>query len=334
MPLPIEQFSDEQARTIINLEQRYQVWMQTEQRLSQIPYDLRRKSVGGRDYLYEITDRGGNGKSLGRMKVEQQRAFTDYRAEKEDAKTRGAKSATALQESGRLYRTLRLPLIASAAGKILREIDRRQLMGSHLIVVGTNALPAYALEAGGFIRDAPDETDDFDMAWTADCRVDDDIVWSVLKSVDSTFAVNTERNFQARNADAYEFELLAAPSKMQTMSVRDKPRPIALPEQEWLLKGRRVDHIVVCRDASPARIVAPDPRWFGLHKLWMSVQPKRNPLKRPKDAKQGMALLNTVDQAMPLHPLDTEFETELPPELKPFYEHWQQQRPERSTPLW
>ena len=59
--------------------------------------------------------------------------------------------------------------------------------------------------------------------------------------------------------------------------------------------------------AEPARIVAPDPRWFTLHKLWMSAQAKRNPLKRPKDEAQGYALLDAVKIAMSHYPLDEAF---------------------------
>ena len=40
-------------------------------------------------------------------------------------------------------------MLASAAGPILREADRRRLLGRDLLVVGTNAMPAYAIEAGG-----------------------------------------------------------------------------------------------------------------------------------------------------------------------------------------
>src|SRR3546814_7776461 len=85
---------------------------------------------------------------------------------------------------------------------------------------------------------------------------------------------------------------------------------------------------VVARDGSPARIVAPDPRWFALHKLWMSAQAKRNPLKRPKDAKQGTALLDAVAEAMPQFPLDAAFAAELPDELAPHYAAWESRRPE------
>jgi hypothetical protein len=76
---------------------------------------------------------------------------------------------------------------------------------------------------------------------------------------------------------------------------------------------------VIGRNGSPARIVAPDPRWFALQKLWMSDQVKRNPLKRGKDLKQGMLLLDAVAQAMPHYPLDDAFEMQLPGELAPYY---------------
>jgi hypothetical protein len=66
----VKPFSDEQLRTLINLRQRYEVWMDAERRLAAMPYDLRRKTVSGHEYLYEIFDRSGNGRSLGRIDAE------------------------------------------------------------------------------------------------------------------------------------------------------------------------------------------------------------------------------------------------------------------------
>ena len=175
-------------------------------------------------------------------------------------------------------------MLSSGAGPILRECDRRDLLGSHLLVVGTNAIAAYALEAAGFLIGAPEETEDFYLAWSAvESEEPETLLWDMLKSVDPTFTVNTERTFQARNAKAYEVEMLVAPSCVDTLGRSDRPKPVPLPEQEWLLLGRPVDQVVACRDGTPVRIVAPDPRWFALQKLWMSEKEGRNPLKRPKD---------------------------------------------------
>src|SRR6185312_9581724 len=275
----VEPFSEEQARTLVNLEQRYQVWIEAERALSKLPYDLRRKEIAGRSYLYEIRDRSGNGKSLGRWSAQLEARLERYRADKTNLKERRDQSKERLDEVGRLARALRLPMLANGAGAILREADRRELLGSHVLVVGTNAMIAYAIEAGGFIRGAPDETDDFDLAWTAsEPSSGERTLWDMLKAVDDTFTVNFERPFQARNAKAYEVEVLVAPSRASSMYRTDQPRPMALPEQEWLLLGDRVDRVVVCRDGSPARIEAPDPRYFALQKLWLGRQPKRNAL--------------------------------------------------------
>src|SRR3546814_16147465 len=103
------------------------------------------------------------------------------------------------------------------------------------MVIGTNALAAYMLEAGGRFEAVPDETDDFDLAWS---YAGDDPpaggrpapVWAMLKAVDSTFTVNTERPFQARNAQAYAVELMSAGSKIARMQRQEPPKPIPLPE--------------------------------------------------------------------------------------------------------
>ncbi len=331
----VRPFSDEQARILINLRRRYEVWIEAERALAAMPYDLRRKEVGGRVYLYEIHDRNGNGKSLGAWSEEQGQKLEAYRAAKAEAKERRAGSRAALEESGRLARAVRVPMIANAAGPILREADRRELLGSTLLVVCTNTMAAYALEAAGFIQDIPDETADLDLAWMeTEARDQQQVLWEMLKAVDPTFTVNTERTFQARNSKAYEVEILVAPSRIGTMARTDRPRPVALPEQEWLLNGRTVDQVVICRDGSPARLVAPDPRWFALQKLWMSKKPTRDPLKRDKDFKQGVLLLDAIELAMPAYPLDDAFEATLPGELAPYYVHWSERRPVRAQQRW
>lgn len=326
MASAVRPFTDEQARALVNLRPRYEAMIEAERELAPLPYNLVRKRVGGREYLYEALDRANNGKSLGAMTPELEKRLVEYQAKKQDLRERRAAAQDLVGEIGRLARPLRLPMLSSAAGGLLRELDIRGLLGGALLVVGTNCLPAYSLEAGGGIPDAPDETDDFDLAWVAEAKSEQAALWAALKAVDPTFTLNTERMFRARNREAYEVELLVAPSRAATMYRHEQPRPIPLPEQEWLLPGRRVDQVVPCRDGTAARLVVPDPRWFALHKLWMSGQSKRNPLKRGKDRKQGVALLDAVAEAMPHYPLDAAFESELPEELLPYWRGWRERR--------
>ena len=324
-------FSDEQARVIVNLEQAYQVWMEALRILNDMPYNMRIKEVSGREYLYEVTDRRGSMKSKGPVNPERLAEFDQYKTEKAQMKDRLTRSKETLKEQASLYRALRLPMLPTEAGKILREADRLRFLGEQAMVVGTNALIAYALEANGFIRDAPDETLDFDMALTG-LEADEErpTLWKVLKEADMTYSVNTERPFQARNAKAYEVEILSAPSRVGGQIAQDRPRPIPLPEQEWLLNGRRVDRVVGVRDGEAARMVAPDPRWFALQKLWMAAKPERAPQKQPKDRKQGIALLDAVWGAMRHYPLDEAFYETLPDALKPHFELWEANKPQRG----
>lgn len=329
----VKPYSDEQRRTLINLDQHYQNWIEVERELATLPYGMKWATRSGQDYLYQVLDRSGNAKSLGPRSEQTEAQMELYTSTKSTLEERRKASAAKLAETCGLYRSLRLPLIPSEAAKILREADRRFLLDGKLLVVGTNAMPAYNIEAGGKINDAPDETDDFDMTWAAHSKDTSATgVMSMLKAVDSTFTVNTERTFQARNAKAFEFELLAAPSTLGNMVVNDKPVPIPLDEQEWLLLGKTISHVVVGRDGTPARIAAPDPRYFALQKLWMSAQEKRNPLKRPKDFKQGMAVLSAIRTSMPHLPLDDDFAKSLPKELQAHFSDWQATFPESHDP--
>jgi hypothetical protein len=143
----------------------------------------------------------------------------------------------ALSESSRIARALRLPLLSSDAGQILRETDRRGLLGSHLLVVGTNAMAAYAIEAAGSFNDVLDETEDFDLAWAAEEKANEVLVWEMLKAVDPAFRINSERDFQARNAKAYEVELLVAPSRAVTLGAKDRPKPGRYPNRNGCCRG-------------------------------------------------------------------------------------------------
>lgn len=318
-------FTDEQMRVLVNLRQRYEVWREAERERRALPYDLRRKTVGSYTYLYEIHDRSGNGASLGRWDEAAEARFRAYREEKTRLADRLATSGAVRDENARLARTLRVPMLASAAGPILREADIRGLLDGSLLVVGTNALLAYALEAAAELG-LPDETEDFDLAWAADELPEGQPVWSLLKAVDPTFTVNTERTFQARNAGGYEVELLIAKSRTASWARTDRPSALSLAGQEWLLLGRPSDQVIPCRDATVVRIVAPDPRWFALHKLWLAEQDERNPLKRRKDRAQGLGVLGAVAEAMPHYPLDAAFVASIPPELIGFWRAWEASR--------
>lgn len=323
--------SDEGLRLLANMETHYDTWLQA--RRVEAAGRLQWKVSGGREYLYRIVDRAGNGTSLGPRSEETERRMEAFQV----AKVTVANTWARLQAEGMAYRAFRLPRIASYAGEVLRELDIERMLGGDVLVVGTNAMCTYSLEAQQLLDSSLDATEDFDLTWIRelDPPAPDPrrpSLFGVLKQLDSTYTINTERSFQARNSHGQEVELLVSEKLKDALPRFEQLRPIPLPEQDWLLPGHRISHVVCGFDNLPARVVAPDPRWFALHKLWLADKAERNPLKKGKDRAQGETLLELVDGYMPHFPLDDDFAAGLPAELLPYFEAWRDQRPAMKGP--
>lgn len=313
-------FSNEQLRVLENLAVAYDEWIQAERALHDVGGRPAWKTVAGKDYLYLISDRRGNAVSLGPRSADTEARFAQLYETRHAAKQRSRSIKTRFEQLASIYRALRLPRIADAAARVLVEADRRSLLGKHLLVVGTNALAAYELEAMERFASGLDATEDCDLTWASESKLAMQAskpLLDVLKAVDSTYTVNAERSFQARNAQAYEVEFLLPESLSHTFPASEPIRPIPLPEQDWLLLGQPVSQVVTSQRGIVARLVVPDPRYFALHKHWLAQQPKRNSRKRDKDRQQSVALWAAIRRAMPRFPIDRDFVARLPNILQP-----------------
>ncbi len=128
-----------------------------------------------------------------------------------------------------------------------------------VLVVGTNAFAAYEMVCGARFPVGNEATEDFDLAWCRGTRVSLAAIappapqqaasgraslMSVLKRIDSTYALNRRKPYQAVNDAGYEVELLAAPST-HPLPKSEAFEPMAtLVEQEWLLRGTPVRCVV------------------------------------------------------------------------------------------
>lgn len=316
-------FNNEQLRLSANLQTAYDGWIAAHRDAADLPNRLSWKTVSGRDYLYSIRDGRGNGSSLGPRSPETEALFVRYAA----FKTIVERSSVVLAQQFALWRALRLPLLSSTAGAVLRALDQRRLLGvDGVLVVGTNTMAAYEMAAAERFATGLDATEDFDLAWAWEGSTAlsagpsrNDELMAAFKAVDSSFTVNLEKPHQARNAAQYEIELLLAPSRTASYPPAASLRPVAnLPEQEWLLLGRPVDEVIFDLSGLPCRIVAPDPRWMALHKLWLADKPERNPKKIAKDRAQGLALLDVLPRALPQFPVDAAFRDTVPAELRAY----------------
>lgn len=330
----IDSFSDEAQRLCVNLEQRHDAWVSAIRNLEALPASMYWVTKDGRDYLTVKQVSGDAGKSQGVRCAETEARFDAYQHQRAAAKSALAETEAALLDTIRSYRGHRLPMATPRPAAILRELDIQGLLGADLLVVGTNAFAAYEIEAGArFAAGIADETDDFDLSWCRGSKVSlsrandrplGSSLMRVLKTVDSSFAINKNRPYQALDRTGYEVELLAAPSMFRTLPENEVFEPLPVfQEQEWLLQGRALRHVVVSRDLKTCPIHAPDPRWMALHKLWLAAKSERKASKRPKDSRQGEALLDLVRERMPIsYPLDIDFVLDLPDELRVLFDAW------------
>lgn len=311
--------TDEQLRAAINLADAYEAWLPLARAEPAYSDRLQWKTVAGRQYLYRIRDRHGNGASLGPRSADTERTYHDYQTAKSDLRDRVASVSPVLDEAAAVYRALRLPMVDSYAARLLRELDLRGLLGDVVFAVGTTALAAYQLEAASLLDTPAHATRDIDLTWIARQRPDAPVLWEALKALDDTFAINAERSFQARNRDAREVELLVGTERAD--AVAGEPlRPLPLPEQDWLYRGTPVRRIVCGLDAKPCALVVPDPRWFALHKRWLADKPGRDALKKPKDRSQAEAVWAAVRRKMSHYLVDDAFAQSLPETLHPAFE--------------
>ena len=327
-------FSNDSQRVSANLEQIYTAWLDARRQLDAMPVSMYWASKDNADYLHVKTSSSDNGTSIGPRNADTQARFAEFTQAKEELKKRIESFDSVILERAGLYRRLRLPSLPDRQAEILRKLDIEELLGNDLLVVGTNAFVAYELFVGAKLPTGNEETEDFDLAWCRGSKVSlatllgknpakTKTLFSVLKSIDSSYRISPRKPYQAVSSDGYEVELLAAPST-HPLPKNEAFDPMAsLVEQEWLLRGTAVSVVVATIRGRAAPLVVPDPRWMALHKLWLADKPERRADKKEKDRRQGTVLLDAARYFLQAsHPLNVDFVLELPDELRLHFDQW------------
>jgi hypothetical protein len=334
-------FSADAQRSIANLEAAYDQLLDIERALQAMPTSMFWQNKNGTDYLAVKRSTADSGTTRGSRSPETEGQLAAYLAERERLQGRKVSLNSLVQDRVKLCRALRLPQMAEQQGRLLRELDLHGLLGYDVLVVGTNAFAAYEMVCGVRFPVGNEATEDFDLAWCRGTKVSLAVIappapnqaagsraslMSVLKGVDSSYAINKRKPYQAVNNAGYEVELLAAPSTHPLPSNEAFEPMATLDEQEWLLRGTPVQCVVTTNKPGTCPLYAPDPRWMAVHKLWLSNKPERKPSKKGKDARQGGVLLDATRYfLMDRYPLGLDFVLELPPELRDLFSTWAEQ---------
>lgn len=267
--LTYAEMSNEQRRQFIDVQQTFDAWRKNDAAL-QSKGSLYWHASKGRSYLYE--KHGSIRKSHGPKSPALIKLKSAHDAERKRLSSATKTMRNRLEAMAPVNRALRIGRVPTVAAKIIREINAEGLLGSHIVVAGTNALYAYEAASGVILSSEYVATTDADLLWDtrqslllAATNIKPEGIMGILQRVDKSFSADYGMN--ATNRDGYVVDLLCPePADQLTMNAGPDLEAIEMPGANWLLDAPRFEHMAVGEDGLPVRMVVPDPRTYALHK--------------------------------------------------------------------
>ena len=176
------------------------------------------------------------------------------------------------------------------------------------MVIDTHALHAFEFAAGVFIGAPPGSplfsgaAQGLTLAATAAMPLEEFL--RLLRQADRSYKALPGDGLAAVNRKGFRVRLLRPPtarSGHRTM-VRDAPG-VTVPAESGdlaaLMAAPKFSQVVIGRRGDPVTMVVPDPRALALHKLWLSIQEDRDPIKQTRDRCQAAALAELILRYLP-----------------------------------
>ena len=308
-----KELNDSQRRVFIDSTQLYEVYMDTYHKSRAYRGGMHWKKAKGHEYLFKTVDRYGNGKSLGPRSAETEKIYRHFHRAKGEMKDRLKDLNVRMKEQARFCKAVMIQRVPKAVSSILRVLDEQKVLGQNVIVVGTNIMYAYEAAAGAFFDRSILATQDMDLMW--DTRPKLALVMekgmeprgliSLLKRADRSFERMGRAKYRAVNKDGYMVDLIKAMPKdirkydKKRMGDSNDLEAAEIRNLQWLVSSPKFSQVVIGGDGFPAMMTGPDPRAFALHKVWLSRQKDREPVKKKRDLDQGLAVARLLMEFMP-----------------------------------
>jgi hypothetical protein len=314
-----QEMSDNQRRVYLDAVQLYEAFISAFQKSQSYRGGMHWKKAKGRQYLFKTRDRYGYGESLGPRSAETEKILADFQKAKKEAKNRLARLKNRLKEQSRFCKAAMIQRVPRIVTGVLRVLDQRNLLGQNILVIGTNAMYAYEAAAGVFLDRPLTATRDMDILWDvrpkltlyAEDETDSIGLLDVLRKADKSFEPVAPGSFRAVNRDGYMVDLIKPESKSL---VRNEPVRMGGPDDlkaaeirslNWLISSPKFSQVIIGEDGYPVSMVVPDPRVFSIHKVWLSEQTDREPVKKKRDDDQGLAIALLVIKYMPQYKFES-----------------------------
>jgi hypothetical protein len=270
------------------------------------------KTVSGCDYLYRSTDRRGNAKSLGPRSEAREEIYSQFTSRKADLSARLASLREVCLLHQRVNAAMRLGFVPNEVADVCIAVGNAHLMDKAIMVIGTNAMHAYASLGG--VRFPGDilATTDVDLLWNHKAKLSLAVsrelseagLLGILKRADKSYELDAKNTFRARSKSNFMVDLIRqmpAPPWAQEPDRFFENDLVAtdIANMNWLFGAPRITQPVIAIDGRVFDIAAPDPRAFAVFKVWLSQSKDRDPLKRGRDLAQAQAIIELISQRLP-----------------------------------
>lgn len=300
----------DQSRQTADLGQAFATLKEGRDQIARYRGTMRWKSIKGNTYLYRRV--GAKDASLGPRSERTEHIKQRFETGKADAEAIHAAARTRIEEMAPVNRAMGLGRVPLIAARIARRLDQEGLLGSSVFIVGANSLYCYEAMAGGHFATELTSTEDIDLL--LDSRASLQIVSEemsstglvgILRSVDRSFR-KLSNNFRMVNRDNFLVDLIAPMprnvlrSKQQSAS-RAPGDLVAAEIQglQWLINAPKVSAMAIDARGLPVPMSCVDPRYYAVHKLWLSELEDRDPSKRHRDRAQAKAVAKLVSEYLP-----------------------------------
>lgn len=301
--------SDSAARQLIDATTVFTEFRRVHNLASQYAGGMYWKTQGGYEYLVK-TQRDNRQTRIGPRSLQTISIFNEFTERKKATEARLASLRTALKESERLNKALKVGRVPTWVVDVLLAFEAAGL-GQHFTVVGTHALYAYETAASVRIVQGALATQDIDLLWDARKRVRflsdmariDASVLGVLQRADPSFERKDGQNETAINAQGFEVDFL------RRQPEGDDPHPFRFSNDEgdiWpvqavrasvLTNAPKFEHVVIAATGRMALMRTIDPQHFVAFKQWMADHaPHRPEAKRRRDVRQAGIVQALLDE--------------------------------------
>ena len=311
-----KEWSDNQRRIFIDAAQLYEAFADASREERSYRGGMHWKKSKGKDYLFRSTDRLGYGKSLGPRTLETEKILEAFRKGKQRSKERMSSLGERLREQARFCKAANIQRVPRIVSNILRVLDQHHLLGSSMCVIGTNAIYAFEAASGVFVDRPILATADMDILWDVRSRLtlasNPELPATgfidILRKADRSFDRHGGQHFRAVNNDGYMVDLVKPEPKpaiaveRRQVGEENDLEAAEIRNLQWLVSSPKFEQVVIGDDGYASKMICPDPRSFALHKIWLSVQPDRDPVRRKRDRHQALAVAFLVARYLPGFP--------------------------------